>query len=421
MSEYIFNDNGQGNNFTTPPDRYARIDITPVAAPEPEIPHINGRKHKKQGTHKGLIASLLVACVLFGGAAGFGGSFAYDMLNPDTATNYTLPPFNNNADANTIAAITPAITSEPEKYVGTYSEVAAAVSDTVVVITTETAQQNPYFQQYVVSGAGSGVVITSDGYILTNNHVVDGASTVKVTLANGTEYTAKIIGGDEESDIAIIKIEATGLLAAKIGDSDKLIVGEEVIAIGNPLGTLGGTVTNGIVSALRREINVEGQTMVLLQTNAAVNPGNSGGGLFNLSGELIGIVNAKWLKSGVEGLGFAIPINEAYKMASEIVQYGYVRGRVTLGIDAMDISMQSMFSFFGGYYNIPGVYVENPNQQTELQEGDRITTIDGIEVTTVSEIKAVLSKHAVGDVLTASVSRNGRIIQVSVTCLERKS
>ncbi|MBQ2862637.1 MAG: trypsin-like peptidase domain-containing protein, partial [Clostridia bacterium] len=197
----------------------------------------------------------------------------------------------------------------------TMTDVISSVRDTVVEIVTENIQESAFYGQYVTSGAGSGVIINENGYIITNNHVVAGANTIYVRTTDQKEYKASLVGTDEESDIAVIKIDATSLKAATLGDSSAIKLGEAVIAIGNPLGSLGGTVTDGIISALDREVTIDGQEMRLLQTNAAVNPGNSGGGLFNMAGELIGVVNAKSSSSNsgatIEGLGFAIPINHA--------------------------------------------------------------------------------------------------------------
>ena len=159
-------------------------------------------------------------------------------------------------------------------------------------VTTSSVQTNGIFAQYVTEGAGSGVIISEDGYILTNNHVIEGQSSIKVTTSDGQEYDATVVGTDDKTDIAVLKIEASGLTPAVIGDSDSLVVGETAVAVGNPLGELGGTVTDGIISALDREVTVEGKNMTLLQTSAAVSPGNSGGGLFNEKGELVGFVNA---------------------------------------------------------------------------------------------------------------------------------
>ena len=172
------------------------------------------------------------------------------------------------------------------------SDVAAVASNSVVEITTETVMMGTRMGQFVSEGAGSGVIITSDGYILTNNHVIDGASKITVRLKDGTSYNGVVVGLDEKTDLAVIKVDASDLQPAVFGDSSSLTVGETAVAIGNPLGQLGGTVTSGIISALDREISIDGETMTLLQTSAAINPGNSGGGLFNSYGELIGIVNA---------------------------------------------------------------------------------------------------------------------------------
>ena len=202
------------------------------------------------------------------------------------------------------------------------SQVVELVADTVVEITTTNVVTDRFYGQYVTSGAGSGVIISENGYIITNNHVIDGAQRIYVRLTDGSEFEAKLIGGDAEKDIALIKINATGLKAAVMGSSKSLVVGQEVVAIGNPLGSLGGTVTDGIISALDRTVVVDGHQMTLMQTNAAINPGNSGGGLFNRAGELIGIVNAKQSDTGIEGLGFAIPIDIAWDAAKTIAD-GY--------------------------------------------------------------------------------------------------
>ena len=220
----------------------------------------------------------------------------------------------------------------------TTAQVAKTVSPSVVVITTEQvvySQWSWYGQSQVESGAGSGVIISSDGYILTCDHVVSGASNITVTIGD-KDYPATIIGEDSTSDIAVIKIEADGLTPAIVGDSDKLAVGDNVLAVGNPLGELGGTVTSGIVSALNRSVSIQSSssvnTMSLIQMDASVSPGNSGGGLFNMNGELIGIVNAKSSSSDAEGLGFAIPINDAIKVAQDLLENGYVTGRPYMGI-----------------------------------------------------------------------------------------
>ena len=232
------------------------------------------------------------------------------------------------------------------------------VADSVVEITTETIVKSGRIGQYVTSGAGSGVIVSAEGFIITNNHVISGADSIVVTLTDGTKYAATLIGTDEQSDIALLWIDAGSkqLTVATMGASFDTVVGEDVLAIGNPLGSLGGTVTEGIISATARQISIEGTDMTLLQISAPINPGNSGGGLFNMAGELIGIVNAKCSSDDVEGLGFAIPIDTAYDIICELYRYGYVRGRVTTGLTLVDVSsVNPALRYFNSTYT--GVYV----------------------------------------------------------------
>ena len=291
---------------------------------------------------------------------------------------------------------------------------------------TEYTVQSMWYQ-YVTGGAGSGVIISDDGYIITNNHVIcddsgtNVADNITVRLTNGEEYKATAIGADADSDIAVLKIEAENLTFAVAGNSDNLAVGEEVVVVGNPLGELGGTVTNGIVSATEREMDVNGVTMHLIQSNAAVNPGNSGGGMFNMKGELIGIVNAKSSGTGIEGLGFAIPINEALDINAQLLQYGYVRGKVMIGVGFDQVENSS--SMFMYYYNVkPGLYVTSLTEgynDSVLQVGDRVIAVNGEEVTTVADVKAIVSAASVGDILKFQLYRDGKLIGVEVTCYEK--
>ena len=306
------------------------------------------------------------------------------------------------------------------------SDVCAVVSASVVEITTEFNQTAYGYYQYVQEGAGSGVIISEDGYLLTNAHVITNsdngktADTIKVRLTNGKEHEAKLIGSDTDSDIALLKIDAKGLSAATVGNSDSLKVGEQVLAVGNPLGELGGTVTYGIISATNREITVENNKMTLIQIDAAINPGNSGGGLFNTKGQLIGIVNAKTTDVTVEGLGFAIPVNEAVSVAEELQEHGYVTGKTHIGISLADVT-----DSFTAYYNFrsqaTGVYIvmvqEGYNEKV-LEYGDRITAIDNKEITTSQDVKEIVGECEVGDKLTFTVSRDGKLIDVEVTCYE---
>ena len=308
------------------------------------------------------------------------------------------------------------------------AQVAELVSPSVVVITTEQvvySQWSWYGQSQVESGAGSGVIISSDGYILTCAHVVDGASNITVTI-NDKDYTATLVGEDTTSDIAVIKIDANGLTPATVGDSDSLKVGQNVMAVGNPLGELGGTVTGGMISALNRSVTIQGtnstNTMSLIQMDASVSPGNSGGGLFNMNGELVGIVNAKSSSSDAEGLGFAIPINDAIKVAQELLENGYVTGRPYLGITYLAVTDAQTAQQLG--VNAYGVYIVDvtkggPADQAGLKAGDRIVSVDGSEIAAKDDLGTLMQKHAAGDTLAITVARDGQMQTVNVTLGEK--
>ena len=306
------------------------------------------------------------------------------------------------------------------------SQVVKMVEDTVVVIDVTVKTGNSIFGTQTDTGSGSGVVISADGYILTCHHVVDGATSIKVTLNSGVKYEATLVGSDDDSDLAVIKIEPTDdLVYAEQGCSADLLVGECIVAIGNPLGKLGGTVTDGIISATERNIKMsDGTVMTLLQTNAAINSGNSGGGLFNLDGKLIGIVNAKYAAEGVEGLAFAIPIDHAYEVQLDLIQYGYVRGIVDDGLEMVDINFdnfnwyqQEQYKRDYGIY-CSGVYVLSSAYCEELENADRIISVNGTAVNSVSDLNSTVSKYQVGDTLTILASRDGKEFTTTLTLRE---
>ena len=298
----------------------------------------------------------------------------------------------------------------------TIPDIAETTKNSVVEISTETVSNSSRMRQFVVQGAGSGVVITSDGYIVTNNHVIDGATSITVRLPSGESYDAALIGKDSQTDLAVIKINATNLTPAVLGRSGDLRVGDLAVVIGNPLGELGGTVTDGIISALDREITIDGETMTLLQTNAAINPGNSGGGLFNENAELVGIVNAKTSGSGIEGLGFVIPIDTAKPVIDSLIENGYVSGRPSLGIELIDITDVSTAM----YYRVSqlGVYVAQSGYNNDLQAGDLILKLNEQEVSSSADIKSILSDYAIGDQITVQVYRDGNRQNIVVTIQE---
>ncbi len=280
----------------------------------------HGNKKNSSGVAQKIVASVLFLSI------GFAVGNIYSVSGQKNTQTDTTPTSSNiftqtSNTPNSSAAIT-ALGSGIS-----IADIASMNSDSVVEITISATATNVLLGKYTTTGSGSGVIISSDGYILTNNHVVESAKDINIRLHDGTEYVAKVIGTDSKTDIAVLKVDATNLKPVTIGDSDKLVVGETAVVIGNPLGELGGTVTNGIISALEREITLDGSKMNLIQTNAAINPGNSGGGLFNSKGELVGIVVAKSSGLDIEGLGFAIPINDVKDVISDILNLGYVSGR----------------------------------------------------------------------------------------------
>ncbi|MBE6543619.1 MAG: trypsin-like serine protease [Ruminococcaceae bacterium] len=306
--------------------------------------------------------------------------------------------------------------------------------DSVVAITTETASYNAFYGNYVSTGAGSGVIFAEeeDGngkktatYIITNNHVVSGATKIKVTLTNGDTHQATLIGTDAQTDIAVIKISAVGLKLASLGDSSKILLSQPVIAIGNPLGELANTVTDGRISGLERSVTIDGVAMSLIQTNAAVNPGNSGGGLFSLDGDLIGIVNAKSSGDSIEGIGFAIPINTAKEVAEDIITYGYVSGRPSIGIYGSIVTKDNysyykdsdVYDFIYEYYYannnsiLEGFYIDNDDlvkygkDSEKFKKGDVVAEINGTKVQTSADITNALSSYEIGETITVSVYR----------------
>lgn len=301
--------------------------------------------------------------------------------------------------------------------------VAARTQNSVVEIRTESVTNSLFLRQFVTEGAGSGVIISEDGYIVTNNHVIQDARSITVALHDGTTYQAQLVATDSKMDIGVIKIDASGLTPAILGDSDSLSVGEPVVAVGNPLGQLGGTVTNGIVSALDREIILNNERRNLLQTNAAINPGNSGGGLFNANGELVGIVVAKSSGEDVEGLGFAIPVNDAKPIIEDLISQGYVGGRVSLGITALDLTTAQLAAQYG--YKTPGVYVQSVVENSSaanggLQPGDCFVSINDTAIEAISDVTTILNDSSVGDQLEITVKRDGRIVELTVTLQEKK-
>lgn len=445
QNDKIENNNENQNNNVPAPEQPGQYPVNEPAVYEysaPAVPQKTKKPKQKKGITRGFVAAVVVVVILLSGTAGFTGTYLAGKINTPPAQSGTqdLKPVDTAAEREggvifkSVESTPNTAKNESNAIISVASKAAAAV----VEIKTEVMVTNSFYGQYITGGAGSGVIITENGYIITCAHVISGAESITVKMTDGMEYPATVIGTDTMTDIAVIKIEVNRLPHAVIGDSEKLVVGEDAVAIGNPLGELGGTVTNGIISALDREVEIEGQTYNLLQTNAAINPGNSGGGLFNLNAELIGVVNAKSSGSGIEGLGFAIPINDAIYVAQQLIDYGYIKGRPALGIYVLDFnastdiwSLRSQdYAAILNYITDYGIYFLNyiTEIQTEgdLKFGDRIVALNGIAVSSKQALSKLLNEECkTGDTVTLTVARlkdikskRSEMLDITVTLVE---
>ena len=296
-------------------------------------------------------------------------------------------------------------------------DIYSSVIDSVVSISSMTSSG---------TSSGTGIIMSQDGYVITNHHVITGALVISVLTNDNQEFEAALVGSDEMSDLAVLKIDARGLKAAEFGDSSNLRVGDSVVAIGDPLGVqLRGTMTNGIISAINRDLTVGDRTMTLIQTNAALNNGNSGGPLINCYGQVIGINTVKMSSyytatASVEGLGFAIPISVAKPIIDELIENGYVAGRPAIGI-----SGDSLPSYYRTYYRLPdGVYVTSVNEGSDakakgIREGDIVTAINGERISSIDELNTVKNQYAAGDEVTLTIYRSGTYYEVTVTLVDQ--
>ena len=391
---------GANNNYANPPYR-----------PQPQAPQPQKPKKEHKGVSRGAFIAGIAICLCLSFAAGFAGTWVYGYINESTGLNLGPSLIINKVDNSDTD------TSYDDGGLSTV-DIVEKSADSVVEITTEIVKTGVFAQQYISSGAGSGVIIDAKGYIVTNHHVIDGASRITVTLRNGETYDAKILGSDAELDIALLEISADKELTPAIfGDSDTLKVGQRTVAIGNPLGQLGGSVTEGIISALNRDVVIDGQTMKLMQTDTAINPGNSGGGLFDSEGNLIGIVNAKSTGSEIDGLGFAIPINDVINVIGDLSEFGYVRGRVDLGIEFIDVDSEQLAWMYG--LKKTGCYIYSVDKNTNaikagLSSGDRVIAVNGTEIKSSDEVQGIIENCKVGEKVSFRVENTkGRISEVT--------
>ena len=395
--------------------------------PAPNTPFGTGGarppKNKKGGAAR--IIALVLACTIAGGGAGVGGAYLYSrMAGPQNSTTIyeeVRPHVQTVVNTNGGKPMTP-------------EQLYAANLPSCVGITVNTTV-NIFGQTTTSAASGSGFVLSRDGYIATNYHVIESAAkdpsvTIQVSFADGTKYDAKLIGGEKDNDIAVIKIEADNLTPVTLGDSSKLVVGEAVYAIGNPLGELTYSLTDGLVSALDRLIttgdNGDSTTLNVLQTNCAINPGNSGGPLFDSYGNVVGVVSAKYTQSSngvnAEGLGFALPINDVKGILSDIIEHGYVTGKPYMGVQVMNVSSEAQRYGITAGAAVSYVAEGSCAQKAGLQVNDIITAIDDTAIDSSPALTAALATgYKAGDTATLTVIRNQQELKLTITFDEKNA
>ena len=395
-----------------------------AAQPQPSAPV---PEQKKKSGKAGKIVALLLACALVGGGSGFGAA----ALMQKNAAAQPQSTTQTSSDASVMLegkrqAAALQVASVDTGKVLTPSEVYAQNVNSTVGITTSITT-NYFGYQTTSAAAGSGFILTQDGYILTNYHVVEGSNSIKVTTYDGTSYDAQLIGYDESNDIAVLKIDASDLTPVVLGDSDTLNVGDSVVAIGNPLGELTFSLTTGVVSALDRPVTLStGTTMNLIQTDCAINSGNSGGALFNLYGEVIGITNAKYSSSGssseasIDNIGFAIPIDQVRSIFESIITNGYIV-KPYIGVTVSDVSSESQSYGLPQGAAVRSVTENGSAAEAGLQENDIITAVNGETITGSNDLVKLVKASAAGDTLELTVYRQGQTTTLTLTVGEQKT
>ena len=415
-----FDSSGNYRYNYTQPQPLPQQSGDPWDRPQSPIPPEPPKK-KKGGAGKAV--ALVLCCALAGGGAGVGGAAAYSHLNRAPQSETTI--YRNEADP-TAVTVKQADGLTPMSL----SEIYAAYADSSVCISVTGMATNGWYQQ-PTAGAGSGFIISEDGYIVTNYHVIDGATSIKVTLNNGDSYDAKLVGGEELNDVAVLKIDGvSGLKPVVLGDSDDLVVGEQVCTIGNALGTLSFSQTSGNVSSTGRSITMSDGTVMnnMIQTNCTINSGNSGGPLFDSYGRVVGITSAKLSNNGssdasIEGIGFAIPINDVIGIVTDYMQYGYVTGRPYMGVlypRTVSEENKQAFGWPSGVY-VNGVEEGSCAQTAGLRPGDIITKIDDTEITDANQMVSVKNSYRAGDTVTLEVYRSGERLTLQLTFDEQEN
>ncbi len=374
-------------------------------------------KQKKPGSGrwKWVVGLVAVAVIAFGGGiavsridfSAANGNASADSAASSSAGGQDIP-----ADSTTVQI------SDGSEDMASYSAVYEKVSPSIVSVVVDSIQTG-------TSGSGSGVIMSEDGYIITNNHVVEGADKYSVILSDSSSYDAELIGTDEQTDLAVLKIDKTGLSAAEFGDSDSLKVGDRAFAIGSPGGVeFQNSFTGGFISAINRNVTINDRVMNLIQTDTAINPGNSGGALINASGQVVGITSSKLSGStstgaSIEGMGFAIPTNTVKEIVDQLIAYGYVTGRPAIGISGYDISETR-----AAYYDVPqGVLVSGVDSNSDaaaqgIKSGDIITGVNGTDITCMNDINTIKQEMSAGDSMTLTIYRSGKTMDITITLID---
>ena len=412
MSDYIHEENDL-SVYHTQPSGAPESGFQDTSVP-PEAPR------KKKGRRGAKIVALLLACLIVGGGAGAGGAALYGHLSGGGT------PAADEEEGTTIyEAQTPLsavnVSSVPSGSPMSAAEIYAANVDATVGITVDVVTTNWWGMTTSGAAAGSGFVITQDGYIVTNYHVINvqGAQTITVAMYDGTTYPAEVVGFDEAHDLAVLKIDASGLQTVVLGDSDSLVVGEPVAAIGNPLGELTFSLTTGVISALDRTVTMDsGTVMDLLQTDCAINSGNSGGPLFNEYGEVIGITNAKYSSSSsgqasIDNIGFAIPIDQVKDLITQLIETGEI-GQPYLGVSVLTARTEGQQDGVPAGAYVVSVEEGGPAARAGVRAGDVITALNGDAVETQQELTSLKSQYKVGQTVTLTVVRGGETLALEV-------
>ena len=393
--------------------KYPYADSTELIAYRPKI-----KKHRFRKLAPFLLTAFLASAIT-AGAVGIGGYFWLKPIVKTQSVSYNTPQNEISGGASTV------LFTDGKKALSV-TEIAKLVGPSCVgVINKAKIQPQRYYDPFsgryyyyqssdelVKQGSGSGIIISEDGYIVTNQHVIAEATEITIILNTGDEYVATVVGSDSKSDLAVLKINATGLTAATLGDSSQVEVGDLAVAIGNPLGQeLAGTVTSGVISAVNRKMTVDNRSYNLLQTDAAINPGNSGGALVNKYGEVIGINSIKMSETGVEGIGFAIAISEAKPIIDDLMNSGYVSGRSLIGITITE-SRNGL--------TVYSVVEGSGAEKAGIKEGDLIVKADGKAVNTSEGLNEIRDTKKPGEYITLTVIRNGELTDIKVQLYEDK-